>query len=67
MICPYNRKMERQVVQWTQNYDEDLTDRISDGETVTTTTFAMMECKQEECGAWYQGRCCYAAVNLENQ
>ena len=65
MKCPYNRKVETQVQKWKQAPDENQT--ITDGKTVTQTIFELMECEKENCGAWYNGRCCYAAVSLLNE
>jgi hypothetical protein len=65
MICPYNRKGEVQKQQWTQVYDEE--GRVISGSTVTVYEFPSMECCREHCGAWHNGRCCYASVNLDNE
>ena len=62
MICPYNRKSEIQVLQWKQDGEDGETK----GEQKTVTTFQMMLCPKEGCGAWRDGRCCYASVDLEN-
>lgn len=65
MICPYNRKTETSVVQWTE--EPPNADDMKSGQTITTTTFTMLKCERENCGAWQGGRCRYAAVSLENE
>ena len=62
MICPYNRKSEVQVLQWKQD-DEGGETKC---EQKAVTTFQMMTCPKEGCGVWRDGRCCYAAIDLEN-
>lgn len=57
MICPYNLKSETQIQQWQQEPDDNQTP--TDGTTVTRTVYEYMECKQSECGAWHNGKCCY--------
>lgn len=64
MICPYNRKSETTVVQWAEDPPDD--NEVKSGQTITTSTFEPMPCAGQECGAWYAGRCRYAAVNLDN-
>ena len=67
MKCPYNRKKEIQLLQWTQEPDEQNENVIKSGEQITKTDFELMECEREECGAFYNGRCCYASINLANE
>ena len=31
------------------------------------TVFELMDCGKENCGAWHDGKCCYAAVSLCNE
>ncbi|MGM9649228.1 MAG: hypothetical protein ACI3XY_04585 [Butyricicoccaceae bacterium] len=64
MICPYNRKREVQVLQWTQNNEND---DIVSLQQIEKTDIAMMDCPKEGCAVWYGGRCHYAAVNLQNE
>lgn len=64
MICPYNRKQEKQVLQVTNEYDED--GKADNTQQITSWTYTMMECPQEGCAVWRDGRCRYAAVSLEN-
>lgn len=66
MICPYNRKTQRNVFQWEQTFDE-ATGNAKSCQQSTIDTFEMMECPREGCAVWYDGRCHYAAVNLENE
>ena len=45
MICPYNRKQEKQVLQVTNEYDED--GKADNTQQITSWTYTMMECPQE--------------------
>lgn len=67
MICPYNRKHEKQIQQWVQEYSPEDSNQVPSGTTITDTDFTMMECPKENCGAWHGGKCCYASVTLDNQ
>lgn len=64
MICPYNRKSETQVLQWTQSQNPD---EEKSGQQITRSIFHMMDCPKEGCGAWTNGKCQYAAVSVENE
>lgn len=66
MKCPYNRKSETQVLQWSQEPCEDNETVFKNGNQVAKTSFELMECSKEGCGAWHNGRCCYASVSLDN-
>lgn len=66
MYCPYNRKSEVQALSWSQEPSEENETVIKSGKQVTQTNFELMECAKENCGAWHDGRCCYASVNLNN-
>lgn len=66
MKCPYNRKSETQVLQWSQEPCEDNETVFKNGNQIVKTSFELMECSKEECGVWHNGRCCYASVNLDN-
>lgn len=57
MICPYNRKAEKQVLQVTNEYDED--GKADSTQQITLCEFTMMECPKEGCAVWRDGRCCY--------
>lgn len=50
---------------WNQNPDDNQ--NFTDGKTVTQTVFELMDCGKENCGAWHDGKCCYAAVSLCNE
>lgn len=63
--CPYNRKSETHFQNWRQNPDENQT--IVNGNTATQIVFELMDCEKENCGAWHDGKCCYAAVSLLNE
>ena len=63
MLCPYNLRCETQVQRWQQNPDDNQT--LTDGATITRTFYKYMECKQEDCGAFYNGRCYYNKPDSE--
>lgn len=65
MKCPYNRKSETHVQRWGQRLDEN--GQPVSGMTADEWRFELSDCSQHECGAWQNGRCCYASVNLNNQ
>ena len=44
MKCPYNRKKETQILQWTQEPDENNETVLKSGEQITTTIFELMDC-----------------------
>lgn len=64
MKCPYNRSMETHIQGWTQNNDSE--NQKSRGVTIDQWYYEFQECLKEECGVYRNGRCCYAAVSLEN-
>lgn len=66
MKCPYNRKSETHYQCWTQKCDEDSQSPRT-GSQVDRYIFELEDCLKEECGAWWNGRCWYASVNLNNQ
>ena len=63
MICPYNLRSETQIQEWKQTPDDDQV--LTDGATVTRTVYKYMECKQHECGVYYNGRCHYNKFDSE--
>lgn len=65
MKCPYNKKSETQIQNWEQSPDEQQ--NFTDGKVITQTVFELMNCEKENCGAYHNGRCCYAAVSLNNE
>ncbi len=58
MKCPYNRKSETVFQGWDQQSDENQSPEK--GSSMTQTVFELMECEKENCGAWQDGKCCYA-------
>lgn len=58
MICPYNLRAKTDVQQWEQTPDDNQI--LTSGTTVTKVIYRYMECKQHECGAFYNGRCYYS-------
>lgn len=56
MICPYavNRK---QITQTQMQYDDE--GKQTHWMEIQTNTAFFVECKQEGCGAWKDGQCCY--------
>lgn len=56
MICPYNLMLRKTIV-------ERYTDEDGEEETVEITAFARDKCAQEDCGAWYDGRCNYQCAS----
>lgn len=64
MKCPYNRKSEKHIQKWGQMPNDDGI--ITRGVTTDEYFFELMECKKENCGAWHNGKCCYASVNINN-
>ena len=65
MKCPYNLKHETHIQCWGQRYDKN--EQPFCGTTVDEYRFELADCLKDECGAWQNGRCCYASVSLNNQ
>ena len=65
MKCPYNRKSETPYQCWAQKYDEG-SQSPEGGSQIDQYIFELEDCLKQECGAWQNGRCCYASVNLQN-
>ena len=60
MFCPY--AVDRHVVSQTiYEYNEDGTTKMQ--QTIDHNTAKFTECKQQECGAWRDGKCCYCNTN----
>ena len=53
MFCPYVRSVYTRATMI--DYDED---NIEVG-SIISEQYVNAECKKEECGAWYEGRCRY--------
>ena len=65
MKCPYNRKSEKHIQKWRQKpNDEGI---VTSGVIADEWSFELTECEKENCGAYHNGRCCYASVSFENQ
>lgn len=64
MICPYSRKSETLREVWKNSVDDE-TYTPSSGETIKTIVYKLMDCKKEQCGVYYNGRCHY--FNSEQQ
>lgn len=67
LICPYNRKAQTQVYQLVNELTSEETGFCKSTQYIMRDTFEMMECPQEGCAAWRDGRCCYASVSLNNE
>ena len=50
---------------WEQSPDES-TGQIVRGSTIDKWNYSLMECEKENCGAWQDGGCQYASMNLNN-
>ena len=56
MFCPY--AVNRHTVQQTiYEYNEDGTTKMY--QTVDHNNAEFLKCKEHECGAWRDGKCCY--------
>lgn len=65
MKCPYNRKSEKHVQKWKQEENDEGI--VTSGVIADERCFELAECEKENCGAYHNGRCCYASVSFENQ
>ena len=57
MICPYNRMATKQVIQTSYTLDDSGNTTMTDQVVVEHHT--LMECPEEGCGAWQDGKCNY--------
>lgn len=55
----------KHIQKWGQKPNDD--NIITSGMTTDEWSFELAECEKENCGAWHNGKCCYASVSLENQ
>ena len=62
-MCPYNRGREVQKYRQTNTLDE--SGEVNGYEYVLQVDLVPLPCAGELCGAWRDGRCCYAAVSLD--
>ena len=58
MICPYIKPTEIVTQSWFQNADPS-TQTLTDGVTITASTVVPQKCRENDCAAWYDGRCHY--------
>jgi hypothetical protein len=59
MICPYNRKQEKYFKQYKNDLINEDTGIIKGYTEGYVVKFELMECVQENCGAWQDGKCKY--------
>lgn len=64
-MCPYNRSREKQLYRQTNTYDD--SGEINGYMYTMQVDFVPLPCVEEQCGAWRNGACHYAALNLENE
>ena len=64
-MCPYNRA--REVQRYKQKNELDESGNISSYAYEMRVDFIPLPCTGEECGAWRDGACRYASVNLDNK
>ena len=64
-MCPYNRA--REVQHYKQKNVLDESGNISSYSYEMRVDFIPLPCTGEECGAWRDGACRYASVNLDNE
>lgn len=64
-ICPYNRS--REVQKYRQQNTLDENGEVNGYEYLTKVDFIPLDCCEEQCGAWRDGGCRYAAVSLESR
>ncbi len=58
MKCPYNTKSETTIQSFRQKYNDE--GNLNNSKSVTQTIYELMDCEKENCGAWQNGKCCYA-------
>lgn len=57
MTCPYNCSTITQVTQCRYEYDEEGRNEFYEIKLVEDKEY--LECKEENCAVWYDGRCHY--------
>lgn len=57
-LCPYNYKKVRTLTNWNENPINEETE-VKTGATLSTTEHEYMQCVEEKCGAWHNGKCNY--------
>lgn len=63
-MCPYNCAQEHQEYIQEDTFNEEG-ERIGHSYKMKAK-FTPLPCTGENCGAWHDGKCCYASVNLKN-
>lgn len=63
-MCPYNRA--REVQRYKQKNVLDESGNISSYSYELRVDFIPLPCTEVDCGAWRDGACRYASVNLDN-
>ncbi len=58
MLCPYNRKRLTFVKNTAYEYNEEAPSVKTVKETYLEE-YVLMNCTEEQCGAWRDGCCCY--------
>jgi hypothetical protein len=61
-LCPYNRKKITQISQYTNDLADDVNGVIKSNKAVLSETYELMECSEENCGAYFNGRCNYTIL-----
>jgi hypothetical protein len=64
MECPYTVNI-LQTNKWKYTYDE--SNNGTETVHILKEDRKFVDCLQEQCGAWQNGRCCYASVNFHNE
>lgn len=59
MKCPYNKKSMIQQSIHSNNLLNEETGVCKGGNEILTIKYELMDCLEEECGVWRDGRCCY--------
>lgn len=59
MICPYNLIRKTHFSKWEQKPLETNDSVMTAGTTIEQTTFELSECMQDQCGAYFDGKCNY--------
>ena len=57
--CPYHRVKSTQVFQRNNDLVDEETGIIKSIQDVTIDTYILMDCLEEKCGAYFDGRCNY--------
>lgn len=63
MVCPYNRKSLKYIKKYSNDLVNEETGIIRSNTETVVEEYTMMECPQENCGAWRNGKCNYYQEN----